>query len=56
MESGPSTIRPDVLLEEYTDHTRSRRVGSTLVTNTNGELIGVLYRSDAEARLAELGG
>ena len=51
MESGPTTIRPDVPLEEFTEHMRARRVGSIVVTTSTGHLIGVLYRKDAEERL-----
>ena len=51
MESGPATIRPDTGLAEFTEHMRTRRVGSILVTTSTGQLIGVLYRKDAEARL-----
>ena len=52
MESGPTTIRPDVPLREFTEHMRARRVGSILVTTSTGRLIGILYREDAEERLA----
>ncbi len=43
MEAGPSTIRPDVSLAEFTEHMRARNVGSVLVTTSTGHLIGVLY-------------
>jgi len=52
MEVGPTTIRPDLLLEEITEHLQERRVGSIVVTTSVGRLIGILYRSDAERRLA----
>jgi CBS domain-containing protein len=51
MESGPTTIRPDLLLEEITEHMQEQRVGSILVTTSEGRLIGILYRKDAEQRL-----
>ena len=51
MESGPSTIRPDVSLSEFTQHMRAKNVGSVLVTASTGHLIGVLYRTDAEKKL-----
>ncbi len=51
MEEGPTTIRPDLPLGEYTLHMRERQVGSVLVTGSTGHLIGVLYREDAEAML-----
>ena len=52
MEAGPTTIRPDLLLEEITEHLQERRVGSIVVTTSVGRLIGILYRSDAERKLA----
>ena len=48
MESGPTTVRPDELLEELTERMRSRGTGTILVTASTGLLIGVLYRKDAE--------
>ncbi len=51
MESGPATIRPDVSLAEFSEHMRARNVGSVLVTTSTGQLIGVLYRTDAEEKL-----
>ena len=55
MESGPTTIRPDLPLAAYVEHMQTRRVSSVIVTRSTGELIGVLYRRDAEARLRALG-
>ena len=52
MESGPSTIRPDTSLDEFTEHMRARKVASVLVTTSTGHLIGVLFREDAERKLA----
>jgi predicted transcriptional regulator len=51
MEEGPSTFRPDVFLETLVKRMRARKVGSVVITNSNGVLIGVLYRRDAEERL-----
>ncbi len=51
MEAGPSTIRPDVSLAEFTEHMRAKNVGSVLVTTSTGQLIGILYRTDAEEKL-----
>ena len=51
MESGPSTIRPDVSLAEFTRHMSAKRVGSVLVTASTGRLVGILYRKDAEEKL-----
>lgn len=51
MEDGPTTVRPDELLEGLTERMRSRGVGTMLVTTSTGRLIGVLYRKDAEETL-----
>jgi CBS domain-containing protein len=51
MEAGPTTIRPDVPLEEFTEHMSARRVGSILVTTSTGRLLGILHRKDAEEKL-----
>ena len=51
MEAGPSTIRPDVLLADITQRMHARKVPSTVVTTSDGRLLGILYRSDADQRL-----
>lgn len=51
MESGPTSVRPDVPLEEIAERMRKRRVSSVLVTSPGGRLVGVLYRRDAEQLL-----
>ncbi len=51
MEAGPSTIRPDVSLAEFTKHMSAKHVGSVIVTASTGQLIGILYRRDAEEKL-----
>ncbi len=53
MESGPTTVRPDELLEELTDRMRSGGVGTILVTTSIGHLVGILYRKDAEEKIGE---
>ncbi len=54
MEDGPTTIRADASLQEITERMRKRRVGSILVTDPEGRLLGILYRSEAERALAEI--
>ncbi len=54
MEDGPTTIRADASLREITERMRKRRVGSILVTDPEGRLLGILYRSEAERALAEI--
>ncbi len=53
MEDGPTTIRADASLEEITERMRKRGVGSILVTDPEGRLLGILYRNEAERVLAE---
>lgn len=56
MESGPTTTRPDDALEALTQRLQSARVGSIIVTTPDGRLVGVLYRKDAQQRLAKAHG
>lgn len=51
MEEGPTTIRPDTLLEEITPRMHEGGVESILITTADGRLVGVLYRQDAEHHL-----
>ena len=48
------TFRPDNFLASLVKRMRDRKAGSVLITNSDGVLIGVLYRQDAEARLNEV--
>jgi predicted transcriptional regulator len=51
MESGPSTFRPDNFLEPLVKRMHEKKVGSVIITNSDGALIGILYCKDAEERL-----
>ena len=51
METGPTSVRPDVPLADITKRLQKRRVSSVLVTIPSGRLVGVLYRRDAEQLL-----
>ena len=53
MESGPTTTRPDDPLEVITERLQGRQVDSILVTTSDGRLVGILYREDAERMLDE---
>lgn len=53
MESGPTTIRPNTPLEAIAKRMHERKVGSIIVTDSDGTLIGILYRRDADRRLAD---
>ena len=51
MRSGPTTFRPDVPVGKVAGRMRERRARTVLVTTSDGRLVGLLYRDDAE-RLA----
>lgn len=51
MTSGPGTIRPSVSLETILERMRGRNLPSVLVTSSDGTLVGLLRREDAEAVL-----
>ena len=53
MESGPTTIRPDRTLASVVERLRPRAVDRSLVTTSDGRLVGTLYLEDAERRLEE---
>jgi CBS domain-containing protein len=48
MEPGPATIRPHVSLTEIAEYMQKRDIDKILVTTADGELMGLLYRQDAE--------
>jgi CBS domain-containing protein len=52
MRSAPSTIRPHVTLEETVKSLQARRRDLVLVTTSDGRLVGLLRRADAERRLS----
>lgn len=57
MDPGPVTYRPDTPLAELVEHLQQLpegKVNRILVTNSDGELIGLLQRTDAERMLEEL--
>jgi CBS domain-containing protein len=47
MRPGPSTSRPYVSLHEMAHFMEEHDLESTLVTTSNGKLVGLLYRADA---------
>jgi CBS domain-containing protein len=51
MRNGPATFRPDVPVGKMAGRMRERAARSVLVTTSDGSLVGLLYREDAE-RLA----
>jgi predicted transcriptional regulator len=53
MENGPTTFRPDNFLGPLVKRMREKQVGSVIITNSDGTLIGVLYWKDGEDRLQQ---
>lgn len=52
MESGPSTVRPDSLLQPLVQRMHERNAPHILVTTPQGTLIGILVRDEADRFLA----
>jgi CBS domain-containing protein len=53
MSPGPKTFRPDVTLEELLKFMREHDIKTnSLVTTSEGRLLGIISRADAEATLA----
>ena len=53
MEAGPSTVRLDSDLGSLVERMRKRDLAYAIVTTPDGELAGILRRTDAEARLGQ---
>jgi CBS domain-containing protein len=53
MQPGPTTFRPNGALSAIVEWMHDRKVGSVVVTTSDGELLGVLFREDADRHLAE---
>src|SRR2546421_6574892 len=51
MTAEPSTVRPSIMLAEIVERMQSQKLTSALVTRSDGRLVGVLRRTDAEAAL-----
>lgn len=54
MEAGPTTVRQSEYLDTLLERMRKREVADIIVTNSIGELVGVLVRDEAERHLEEL--
>lgn len=50
MEAGPSTVRPDSLLQPLVQRMHERNAPHILVTTPQGTLIGILVREEAGLR------
>ncbi len=55
MTPGPSTVRPSARLEQMVERMRDQNLTSLPVTMSDGRLVGVLLRKDAEAGLERSG-
>jgi CBS domain-containing protein len=53
MENGPTTTRPDEDLAAVVERMTRRHVTELLVTDPDGRLIGILYRTEAESVLSD---
>jgi predicted transcriptional regulator len=56
MTPGPSTVRPSFGLDEAVQRMQAQDLTSLPVTRSDGVLVGVLRREDAERTLARSGG
>jgi predicted transcriptional regulator len=54
MSAGPGTIRPNVELATVTQRLRDKNLSSALVTRSDGTLVGLLRRDDAEQALVDI--
>lgn len=48
MRDGPATFRPDEPVEKLAKRMRERGVSAVLVTTSDGRLVGMLHREEAE--------
>jgi Mg/Co/Ni transporter MgtE len=53
MTLGPSTVRPNLELEKAIDRMRKQHLTTLPVTRSDGVLVGLLRRDDAERALAD---
>jgi len=53
MRPGPTTVRSSEPLDALARRMRERKTAEIVVSTSNGVLVGVLRRADAERRLAE---
>jgi Mg/Co/Ni transporter MgtE len=51
MTAGPSTVRPSLELDRAVERMRAQRLTSLPVTRSDGVLVGVIRREDAERAL-----
>ena len=54
MRPGPSTFRPHVAIDELAEQMQEHHLSRVPITTSDGRLVGVLRREDAEGALHEL--
>src|SRR6266542_3088836 len=54
MTLGPSTVRPSFRLDQAVERMRSQNLSTLPVTRSDGLLVGIIRREDAERALASL--
>ena len=54
MRPGPSTFRPHVAITEMAEYMRAHKLENSPVTTSDGRLVGLLVREDAERAAREL--
>jgi predicted transcriptional regulator len=52
MRPGPSTFRPDVLITKMAEKMVEHNLENSPITTSDGKLVGLLLRADAERELA----
>jgi CBS domain-containing protein len=55
MTDGPSTVRPSIALDELVERMQRYDLTSFVVTTSDGRLVGVVRREEAEQRLLGAG-
>ena len=51
MTEGPSTVRPSIGIEAIVERMRKSNLTSFVVTTSDGKLVGLVLRDEAEDRL-----
>ena len=54
MRPGPSTFRPNVPIHEMAEHMQGHGLEAAPITTSDGRLVGMLRREDAERAVHEL--
>ncbi len=53
MTEGPQTFRPSIGVSDLVERMRKRDLKTSLITTPDGRLVGLVLRSEAEARLEQ---